>query len=139
MIYDHPLAVCIKPFISAGADDNAEVRALVVFVLGVFCGDWLSNLPDAHPRSPLPDPRRSLRPWARGSYHPVCPIPLGCSFALALGALLHALSLRWSSILHMVMYMFQCYSLKSSHPHLLPHSPKVVLCTCVSFAVLLIV
>ena len=50
---------------------NAEVRALVVFVLGVFCGDWLSNLPDAHPRSPLPDPRRSLRPWARGSYHPV--------------------------------------------------------------------
>ena len=71
MIYDHPLAVCIKPFISAGADDNAEVRALVVFVLGVFCGDWLSNLPDAHPRSPLPDPRRSLRSWARGSYHPV--------------------------------------------------------------------
>ena len=35
MIYDHALAVCIKPFISAGADDNAEVRALVVFVLGV--------------------------------------------------------------------------------------------------------
>ena len=28
-------------------------------------------------------------------------------------------------ILHMVMYMFQCYSLKSSHPHLLPLSPKV--------------
>ena len=71
MIYDHALAVCIKPFISAGADDNAEVRALVVFVLGVFRGDWLSNLPDAHPRSPLPDPRRSLRPWARGSHYPV--------------------------------------------------------------------
>ena len=47
---------------------------------------------------------------------PSPPIPLGCSQALALGALLHALSLRWSSILHMVMYMFQCYSLKSSHP-----------------------
>ena len=29
------------------------------------------------------------------------------------------------SILHMVIYMFQCYSLKSSHPHLLPLSPKV--------------
>ena len=52
MIYDNALAVCINPFISAGADDNAEVRALVVFVLGVFRGDWLSNLPDAHPRSP---------------------------------------------------------------------------------------
>ena len=27
---------------------------------------------------------------------------------------------------HMIIiYMFQCYSLKSSHPHLLPQSPKV--------------
>ena len=25
----------------------------------------------------------------------------------------------------MIIYMFQCYSLKSSHPHLLPQSPKV--------------
>ena len=25
--------------------------------------------------------------------------------------------------LHMIMYMFQCYSLKSSHPYLLPLSP----------------
>ena len=31
----------------------------------------------------------------------------------------------WSSISHMAMYMFQCCSLKSSHPHLLPQSPKV--------------
>ena len=30
-----------------------------------------------------------------------------------------------SFILHMVIYMFQCYSLKSSHPSLLPHRPKV--------------
>ena len=35
------------------------------------------------------------------------------------------IDLHWSSISHMVIYMFQCYSLKSSHPHLLPHSPKV--------------
>ena len=28
-------------------------------------------------------------------------------------------------IIYMVVYMFQCYSLKSSHTHLLPHSPKV--------------
>ena len=25
---------------------------------------------------------------------------------------------------HMIIYMFQCYSIKSSHPHLLPQSPK---------------
>ena len=47
------------------------------------------------------------------------PLPLGCPRALALGALLHALNM------HMVMYMFQCYSLKSSHPCPLPLSPKV--------------
>ena len=56
---------------------------------------------------------------------PLHPIPLDCPRALALGALLHASNLDWSSILHMVIYMFQCYSLKSSHPRLLPQSPKV--------------
>ena len=46
-----------------------------------------------------------------------------------LSVLLHPSNLRWLSILHMVM--FQCYSLKSFHPHLLPHSPKVCsLCVC---------
>ena len=34
-------------------------------------------------------------------------------------------NLHWSPILHKVIYMFQCYSLKSSHPCLLPYSPKV--------------
>ena len=52
-------------------------------------------------------------------------IPLGCPRELALDALLHASKLHWSSVLHMVMYMFQCYSLKLSHPCLLPLSPKV--------------
>ena len=79
-------------------------------------------------------------------------IPLGCPRAPTLSALLHALNLHWSSILHMVItaasqaplsmafsrqeywsgvplpspiYMFQCYSLKSSLPQLLLQSPKV--------------
>ena len=51
--------------------------------------------------------------------------PLGCPRALALGALLHASNLHWSSILHMIIYMFQCYSLKSYLPHPLPLNPKV--------------
>ena len=37
----------------------------------------------------------------------------------------HASNLDWRSISHMVIYMFQWYSLRSSHPHLLPQSPKV--------------
>ena len=43
----------------------------------------------------------------------------------ALSVLLPAWNLHWSSVLHMVIYIFQCYSLKLSHLHLLPHSPNV--------------
>ena len=59
------------------------------------------------------------------SHLPPHPIPLGCPSALALSVLFHASNLDWSSISHMIIYTFQCYSLKSSHPHLLPQSPKV--------------
>ena len=58
--------------------------------------------------------------------------PLHCPRALALKALLHASNLHWSSILYMVRHMFQCYSLKSPHPRLLPQSPKFCSCTSVS-------
>ena len=57
------------------------------------------------------------------SHFPPHPVPLG--FPGPLGALLHTSNLPWPSILHMIMYMFQCCSLKSSQPHLLPQSPKV--------------
>ena len=36
----------------------------------------------------------------------------------------HASNLDWRSISHMIIYMFQCYSLKSSSPCHLPQSPK---------------
>ena len=51
---------------------------------------------------------------------PSHPIALGCPRAQTLGALLPAWNLYWPSVLHMVMYMFQCESLKSRHPRLLP-------------------
>ena len=66
--------------------------------------------------SPHPEPLSHLPPH---------PTPLGCSRAPAFTALLHASNLYWTSILHIVIYMFQYYSLKSSHPHLDPFSPKV--------------
>ena len=52
-------------------------------------------------------------------------MPLGHPSAPALSTLSHAWNLDWRSISYMIIYMFQCYSLKSSHPHLLPQSPKV--------------
>ena len=59
------------------------------------------------------------------SHLPPHPIPQGCPSALALSALFHASNLDWWSISHMVISMLQWFSLKSSHPHLLPQSPKV--------------
>ena len=53
------------------------------------------------------------------------PFLRGCPSAPALSALLHASNLDWSSISHMVIYMFQCYSLKLSHPRLFPQNPKI--------------
>ena len=53
------------------------------------------------------------------------PYPQDHPSAPALSALSHASNLDRRSILHMVIYILQCCSLKSSHPHLLPQSPKV--------------
>ena len=58
------------------------------------------------------------------SHLPPHPIPRGCPNTPALSALFHTLNLDWWSISHMVIYIFQCYSHKSSHPCLLPKSPK---------------
>ena len=58
------------------------------------------------------------------SHLPPHPIPLGHPSAPALSTLSHASNLDWWSISHMVIYMFQCYSLRSSHLRLLPQSPK---------------
>ena len=59
------------------------------------------------------------------SHLPPHPIPLGHPSATALSTLSHASNLDWRSISHMIIYMFQCYSLRSSHPCLLPQSPKI--------------
>ena len=56
---------------------------------------------------------------------PPHPIPQGHPSAPAPSTLSHASNLDWWSVSHMIIYMFQCYSLKSSHPCLLPQSPKV--------------
>ena len=58
------------------------------------------------------------------SHLPPQPIPQGHPSAPALSTLPHASNLDWPSISHMVIYMFQCYSPKSSSPCPLPQSPK---------------
>src|SRR5574337_1314356 len=74
---------------------------------------------------------------------PPHPIPQGHPSAPALSTLFHALNLDWRSISHMIIYMFKSYSLKSSHPCLLPQSPKVCslhLCVfcCLAYRVIVV-
>ena len=82
---------------------------------GGFCHTftWISHGCTCVPR---PEPPSHLPPH---------PIPQGHPSAPALSALSHASNLDWWYISHMIIYMFQCYSLKSSHRCLLPQSAKV--------------
>ena len=58
---------------------------------------------------PHPDSPSHLPPHSIPQGHPSAPV---------LSTLPHALNLDWQSDSQMIIYMFQCYSLKSSHPHL---------------------
>ena len=77
------------------------------------------------------------------SHLPSHTIPLGHPSAPAPSILYHASNLDWWSISHMIIYMFQCHSPNSSHPHPLPQSPKdysIHLCLfcCLAYRVIII-
>ena len=77
-----------------------------------YCGGFCHTLTCV----PHPDPP---------SHFPAHPIPQGHPSAPALSTLSHASNLDWWSVSRMIIYMFQWYSLKSSHSPLLPQSPNV--------------
>ena len=86
-------------------------------------------------RVPHPEPPCHLSPHLIPQRHPSPP---------ALSTLSHASNLDWRSISHMIIYMFQRYSLKSSHSRLLPQSPKacslhLCLFCCLTCRVIIIV
>jgi len=62
------------------------------------------------------------RVWIKGN-----PLTLlvGMQTSTALSTLPHVSNLDWQPVSHMIIYMFQCYSLKSSHPRLFPQSSTV--------------
>ena len=74
---------------------------------------------------------------------PLHPLPQSHPSAPAL-SMSYASNLDWWSISQMVIHIFQCYSPKSSHPHLLPQSPEVCslyLClfSCLTYRVIIAV
>ena len=66
-------------------------------------------------RVPHPEPLSQFPPHT---------IPLDHPSAPALSILYHAWNLDWRFVSHMILYMFQCHSPKSSYPLPLPQSPK---------------
>ena len=90
-------------------------RLITLQYCGGFCHTftWISHECTCVPH---PDPPSHLPPHPLSQGHPSAP---------ALSTLSHASNLDWRSISHMLIYMFQRYSLKSSHPCLLPWSPTV--------------
>ena len=58
------------------------------------------------------------------SFLPPHTIPLGHPSAPAPSIQYRASNLDWQLVSHMILYMFQCHSAKSSHPLPLPQSPK---------------
>ena len=88
------------------------------------------------------------QPWVyvcpAPSHLPPHPIFQRPPSSLVLNALSHALNLDWQSISHIVIHMFQYYSFRSSHPGLLPQSPKVCslsqcLFCCFTYRVIVII
>ena len=70
------------------------------------------------------------------------PHPSGSSQCTSPEHLSHASNLGWWSVSPLIVYLFQCYSLRTSHPCLLPQSPKVCsvyLCLFFCFAYRVIV
>ena len=68
--------------------------------------------------------------------------PLGHPSAPAPSFLYPVWNLDWPFVSHMILYMFQCHSPKSSHPCPLPQSPKdcsIHLCLfcCLSYRVII--
>ena len=56
---------------------------------------------------------------------PCVPHPSGSSQCTSLGLLSHASNLDWWCVSPLIVYLFQCCYLRTSHLRLLPQSPKV--------------
>ena len=84
-------------------------RLLLYTVVVVFAIHWHKSAMDLHV-FPIPNP-----PSPPSPSH-----PSGSSQCTSPEHLSHASNLDWRSVSHLIIYMFRCCSLRSSHPCLLP-------------------
>ena len=95
-----------------------------------YCGGFLPYIDMNQPWIYMYSPSRYPLPTPSPSH------PSGSSQCTSPEHPSHASNLGWWSASPLTVYLFQCYSLRTSHPRLLPQSPKSVLYICVSFSVL---
>ena len=93
-----------------------------------FAIHWHESAMSVHVLTPLPPP---------SPYH-----PSGSPSAPAPSILYHASKLDWWFVSHMIIYMFQCHTPKSSHHQPLPQSTKdcsIHLCLfcCLTYSVII--
>ena len=74
---------------------------------------WIS-----HGFTCVPDPESPLQP-------PSPSHPSGSSQCTSPEHLSHASNLDWRSVSHLIIYMFRCCSLRSSHPHHIQQKIKI--------------
>ena len=87
---------------------------------------WIYMYSPSRPPLPLPSP----------------PNPSGSSQCSSPKHLSHASNLGWWYVSPLIVYLFQCCSLRTSHPHLFPQSLKVCsvhLCLFFCFAYMVII
>ena len=98
-------------------EQQHTIRQIVIFLLYniVLVLTYIDMNPPQYICVPHPEPTFHLLPH---------PIPLGHPSAPVPSILYHASNLDWQFVSHVILYMFQCHSPKSSHPHPLPQSPK---------------
>ena len=84
-----------------------------------YCSGFLPYIDMNQPWIYMCSPSRSPLPPASPSH------PSESSQDTSPKHLSHASTLGWWSVSHLIIYMFWCCSLRSSHPRLLPQNPKV--------------
>ena len=103
-----------------------------------YCSGFLPYTDMNQPWTYMCSPSRSPLPPSSP------PNPSGSSQCTSPEHLSHASNLGWWSVSPLIVYLLQCYSLRTSHPRLLPQSPKVCsvhLCLffCFAYKVIIII
>ena len=132
------LAVAVQPYsplpgLNLSLERDPAFKFLSSFLFSLFIFSWRIIALQycvfvKHPHESAIGIHMSPPSWT--SFPPPSPAhPSRLSQSPSLGSLRHTANSLWLSVLHMIVYMFACYSLNSSHLLFLPPSPCPQVCS----------